>query len=557
MEWYPSQVICEGKYVIQKRLGDGGFGVTYSAVEQSTGKLVAIKTLNEKRQAARDFHKQQERFVNEAMRIKAFRHPHIVRVDKLIQEKIQEEDQEFILWGMVMQYIDGINLSDYVNKYGQLSEADALLYIDQISQALEYIHDYDGMIHRDIKPHNIVLRHEKKETTLIDFGLACQIDKITTRNGKTRGFAPLEQYGVRGNLGFYTDVYALATTLYYLLTANGMKQKGDHIHESVVRKLENLELKPPQYYNSQISQRVNDAIIKGMELEIKDRPQSMREFRELLGLVSQPSPKSATLETVRISPPPKLQSFTEVLESRDIFSLFRDDVILEMLAIPGGTFLMGSPDGEGDNSEKPQHQVTVPPFYMGKYPVTQAQWERVADLPKVRRDLKSKPSYFQGANLPVETVSWLDAQEFCARISKATGKIYRLPSEAEWEYACRAGTTTPYYFGDQITKHLVNCNQWYYRQTTEVGFFPPNIFGLYDMHGNVWEWCEDDWIKNYVGVLLNGNARIANSELKLLRGGSWFSHPENCRSASRNNDIRDDRDSISSNFGFRVVCPVE
>ena len=174
-------------------------------------------------------------------------------------------------------------------------------------------------------------------------------------------------------------------------------------------------------------------------------------------------------------------------------------VTLEMVAIPGGTFMMGSPEGEGYNKEKPQHEVTLQPFLMGKYSVTQAQWREIASLPKVNKDLNPELSYFTGNNRPVEQVSWDDAVEFCERLSRKTrrGYRYRLPSEAEWEYACRAGTTTKYHFGETITDQLANYNR-NLSETTSVGQFMPNSFGLYDMHGNVMEWCQDDWHNNYI-----------------------------------------------------------
>ena len=195
---------------------------------------------------------------------------------------------------------------------------------------------------------------------------------------------------------------------------------------------------------------------------------------------------------------------------------------LEIVSIPGGKFLMGTEEREIERmvkkydweffrSEKPQHEVTVKPFYMGKYQVTQAQWKALAALPKEKRDLDVAPSYFKGENLPVERVSWYDAEEFCARLGKKKGKEYRLPSEAEWEYACRAVTPpifkeersyTPFHFGETITGDLANyraTNTYaeeapgeYRTETTVVGSFPPNGFGLYDMHGNVWEWCQDN-----------------------------------------------------------------
>jgi formylglycine-generating enzyme required for sulfatase activity len=249
---------------------------------------------------------------------------------------------------------------------------------------------------------------------------------------------------------------------------------------------------------------------------------------------------------------------------------------LTMVAIPGGEFLMGSPPNEKDSfkDERPQHEVTVSNFFMGKYPITQAQWRAVAsrkDL-KVEKDLDPDPSHFKDRggsstrrDRPVEQVNWYDAVEFCARLSKLTGREYRLPSEAEWEYACRAGTTTPFYFGETITGELANYDASktyaeeamgeYREETTPVGQFPPNAFGLYDMHGNVWEWCADTWHSNYDGAPTDGSAwtEKGNDNRSPLRGGSWFSLPNNCRSASRNAS-KSRRDCIGNYDGFRVVC---
>ncbi|MTJ08327.1 formylglycine-generating enzyme family protein [Anabaena sp. UHCC 0204] len=247
-----------------------------------------------------------------------------------------------------------------------------------------------------------------------------------------------------------------------------------------------------------------------------------------------------------------------------------------MVSIPGDTFMMGSPPQELErrNSESPQHTVTVQPFFMGKYPVTQAQWRFVAELPQVNRELDPNPSKFKGDNRPVEQVSWYDAVEFCTRLSNHTKRPYSLPSEAQWEYACRAGTTTPFHFGETITTDLANYDGdytygdgvkgTYRKQTTEVGSFGvANNFGLYDMHGNVWEWCLDDWHDNYKGAPTDGSAWFdENTKLfdksmpALLRGGSWYNDPVGCRSASRGNDVRAERDRIDYVIGFRVVCGV-
>jgi formylglycine-generating enzyme required for sulfatase activity len=236
---------------------------------------------------------------------------------------------------------------------------------------------------------------------------------------------------------------------------------------------------------------------------------------------------------------------------------------LDMVLIPGGSFMMGSPDGEGSESEKPQHQVTVQPFCMGKFAVTQAQWRSVAAMPKVERNLEADPSRFKGAMRPVEQVSWHDAVEFCQRLSRYTNRQYRLPSEAEWEYACRAGTTTPFHFGLAISRDFVNCKRnlgmalvgLFAGETTEVGRFNvANDFGLYDMHGNVREWCQDFGHGNYKSAPTNGLAWIkgGNPEMRVVRGGSFRSGSDDCRSAHR---FTSEPDSSSYGIGgFRVVC---
>jgi len=238
---------------------------------------------------------------------------------------------------------------------------------------------------------------------------------------------------------------------------------------------------------------------------------------------------------------------------------------LEMVRIPGGTFLMGSPEDEldRDDSEGPQHAVTVPTFFLAKFPVTQAQYVAV---------MGENPARFRdnGDNRPVEQVSWDDAVAFCQKLSEQTGRTYRLPSEAEWEYACRAGTTTPFHFGETITTELANyCGDdslgfeanygrgpkgLYREETTAVGSLAnANAFGLYDMHGNVWEWCQDVWHSSYEGAPTDGSAWLegGNQGLRVLRGGSWNSFPRLCRSANRDYVNPVARYGL---YGFRVVC---
>ncbi|MEB3334833.1 MAG: formylglycine-generating enzyme family protein, partial [Cyanobacteriota bacterium] len=215
-----------------------------------------------------------------------------------------------------------------------------------------------------------------------------------------------------------------------------------------------------------------------------------------------------------------------------------------------------------DDDEGPQHRVRLKGFFLGQTPVTQAQWQVVAAWPKQELELNPDPSAFQGPNRPVEQVSWEEAMEFCRRLSQRTRRGYTLPSEAQWEYACRAVTTTPFSFGETLTPELANYdgNHTYgsgpkgtYRQaTTDVGGFPANAWGLHDMHGTVWEWCLDPWHDNYQGAPSDGRDWVSEGSQearRLLRGGSWDFHPGRCRSACRDGGHQDFRHSY---VGFRL-----
>ena len=239
---------------------------------------------------------------------------------------------------------------------------------------------------------------------------------------------------------------------------------------------------------------------------------------------------------------------------------------LDMVLVPGGRFEMGSPDDEPERreSEGPQHTVTLLSFFMGRYPVTQAQWRAVCALKQVEIELDPDPSNCKGDNRPVEQVNWYEATEFCKRLHETTKRPYRLPSEAEWEYACRARTTTPFSFGKTLTTEIANYDGDYtyndghkgeYRgETTTVNAFGvANTFGLCDMHGNVYEWCADHWHSGYENAPTDGSAWLTDNEEanRVLRGGSWDDYPRNCRSATRFNFAPVSR---NNNIGFRISC---
>jgi formylglycine-generating enzyme required for sulfatase activity len=270
------------------------------------------------------------------------------------------------------------------------------------------------------------------------------------------------------------------------------------------------------------------------------------------------NPSSFSFEVVTVNSTGQVVS-QEQKQARYFTEDLGGGVSLEMVAIPAGEFMMGLPAGElnREKNESPQRRVKIAGFAMGRCTVTQAQWKAVMGY-----SLSLQHIALIRWN-PVEQVSWNDAQAFCKKLSQQTGRTYRFPNEAEWEYACRAGTTTPFHFGPTITPELANYNGNYaygsgfkgvYREkTTPVGSFPANGFGLHDMHGNVWEWCLDHWHESYSGAPTDGSAWVENtdSSARVFRGGSWYSFPKFCRSASR---IRDNPEFTSDSVGFRIVC---
>lgn len=266
MAWKSGQQLQGGKYTIEKELGEGGFGITYLA-RDNNGRYVVIKTLNDKVQRRPDFGKFQQNFLNEAVKLAKCSHTHIVKIDEVIHEDT--------LWCIVMEYIDGDNLAHRVENQGVLPDAQALRYIQQIGEALTVVHNH-GLLHRDVKPQNIMLRAGKSEAVLIDFGIAREFSQNLTQTQTemlTDGFSPIEQYDKRTKRGAFTDVYALAATLYSLLT-------GEVPTMAPIRAI-GTPLEEPKKINSNISESVNQAILKGMEIKPENRPQSLQEWLAL------------------------------------------------------------------------------------------------------------------------------------------------------------------------------------------------------------------------------------------------------------------------------------
>ena len=296
MVWTSGQKLQGGKYTIEKELGQGGFGITYRA-RDNNGRYVVIKTLNDVILRRSDFAKFQQDFLNEALRLARCSHPQIVRVDEVIQEEQ--------LWCLVMEYINGEDLASRVENHGALSEAEALRYIQQIGSALTVVHN-NGLLHRDIKPQNIMLRSCKSEAVLIDFGIAREFSPNLTQTHTqmlSPDFVPIEQYDKRGKRGAYTDVYALAATLYSLLT-------GEVPTLAPLRAIGTV-LEPPNQINPTISDKVNRAILTGMEVKAENRPQSIQEWLSLLCIDS-------------VNPPPV--SIPSHPQMDDIIRLFKSHV---------------------------------------------------------------------------------------------------------------------------------------------------------------------------------------------------------------------------------------
>jgi formylglycine-generating enzyme required for sulfatase activity/predicted Ser/Thr protein kinase len=610
-----------GKYQIAQELGQGGFGITYRAKLIGLGSTVVIKTphrfLLAKDAKYADYVKQ---FVKEGQALERLPNdPHLVGV----RDFFEEDGTPYL----VMDFIEGETLFEVVKRRGAIPEAEAVEWISTVAQAMMKVHEV-GLVHRDLQPANIIIRPDGNPV-VIDFSIAHNIQplsKSTVHSGGHETFAPFEQIN-KGSRQPNVDVYTLAATLYYIITAKPPESPNKIYFEKA-------KLTPPKAINPAISDRTNKAILVGMAFHPDERPVSMAAWLKILigdrkpplfsrrkliqyGLLS-----AGTLVTIVVAdrinkvlrsndrlplflpepPAPSLGSLS--LKEQTFKSITLDEfgknprategrhqyleedlgngVKLTMVFIRGGKFMMGSPEKEDKrySSEEPVHQVTVPDFLIGQAVINQAQWQAIAQLPPVRRSLTPNPSFYSGNDeLPVERVSWNDALEFCDRLTKRTKRPYRLPSEAEWEYACRAGTQTPFHFGATITTEYANYRgtdddrgqqgvflgnygkgpKGIYRGRTvpvkKFEKFSPNAFGLYNMHGNVWEWCMDNWHNNYEGAPIDGSAWLDqsadSSSDRVLRGGSWDFSPQYCRSAIRIFLAPDNR---YNSIGFRVIC---
>ena len=574
------------RYHIIKLLGQGGFGVTYLAQDYDLpgNPYCVVKHLKPKTSDPFILDIARRLFNTEAKVLYELGKLH-ERIPCLFAHF--EENGEFYF---VQDFINGYELSQELIPGKKLSEAYVISLLKNVLEILVVAHG-KGVIHRDINPKNLMRRQDGK-IVLIDFGAVKEIGSLVVNPQQqtnltvvigTPGYMPSEQ--AKGKPRLCSDIYALGMVAIQALTGKEPrslpedKTTGEIIwrnQANISRSLANILDKMVHDHFSKRYQDAKTALQAILDLSLISSSKynvSTIFVRPQDKLPSLPSKEPTTVnsEIVKINSDRQLSEL-KLDPEKSFIEHIGKGVTIEMVKICGGNFIMGSPhtEVERSNYEEPQHPVTINSFFMGKYQVTQEQWEAV---------MGNNPSYFKGAKRPVEQISWDDAVKFCQLLSQKTGKNYRLPSEAEWEYACRAGTTTPFYFGETITPDLVNYNGNYAygdapkgiwrKETTNVGSFPPNAFGLYDMHGNVWEWCTDPWHDNYKGAPSDGRVwdethndrRYEDYNLlvnikndlrpRVLRGGSWLCNPDGCRAAFRDLSLAPDVRYV--NLGFRIA----
>lgn len=534
-----------GKYRIEKMLGQGGFGITYKAVMKGsvTGSLggmtvnipvvvkeffmdsvclrvgstrVSVPSTGSKEQTDR----YRQKFIKEANNIASLSHPNIVQV----MDVFEENGTVYY----VMEYLEGGSLRQMMDK-GALPEVQALEYIRQIGSALQYMHEEKHLCHLDVKPGNIMLTADG-QAKLIDFGISKGYDKYgnetsSTPVGLSPGYAPLEQYqNALQDFSPVTDIYSLGATLLALLTGEIPPEAAVVVNEDGIGEC-------PSYVSPAVWQAINDA----MEPRKKHRPQSIAKFLEMLDVQIDLERTifidNTGKEDTRVVVEQQVAEETQVANTpltAPIETIYVGNLSFKMIRVEGGTFMMGATSEQGSDAyrdERPIHQVSLSSYYLGKTQVTQELWQEV---------MGKNPSFFKGNHLPVEEVSWEDCQEFICRLNQRTGKNFRLPTEAEWEYAARGGQKSKgYKFAgsnniDDVAWYDDNCEG----RTREVGLKCANELGLYDMSGNVYEYCQDLY-DDYSSSVQTNPCGSSYGYDNVRRGGSWYNYETCCRVSCR------------------------
>jgi eukaryotic-like serine/threonine-protein kinase len=595
----------QNRYHLVKQIGQGAFGQTYQAQDRAyrSTPLCVVKHLKPDDPRPEVLHLAQNFFQREVCALGKLG-KYSDQIPTLIDHF--QENNEFYL---VEEWIDGKSLAEILPIGKKLTQVETIDLMIKILEPLVFCHQ-EAVIHRDIKPGNIMTRDRDGKLVLIDFGAVKEITQASSfinpgqqQNSVigTPGFMPLEQY--HGHPLYASDIYAVGMLGIQALTGTAahLLDYDDQTSEVQWRNL---------CYVTQAFATILEKMVKPLPMHRYAQAQAaltaLRSLPHKLPKVQSPAVKSPPPVPLLPTPPvpsivsaqPALQEMSfvsarvEIVEQIKVMvtndpgfwgdskqtkerrrvareakaidtpllnaTYFVESIVAQismvMVKIPAGQFLMGSPNHEEGHGEResPQHLVSVPEFFIGQTLVTQAQWQQV---------MGNNPAGFKGnLQLPVESVNRLDAELFCDRLSQQAGRKYRLPSEAEWEYACRAGSTTPFGYGETITTELANFDGKHtyghgsqgrlrYR-TTPVGYFPPNSFGLYDMHGNLWEWCADHWHSNYLDAPIDGSIWQGTSGSHVLRGGTWNGGPRSCRSACR---VKSDTYARVNYTGFRVV----
>lgn len=613
--------VLRNRYLIQQLLASGYFGETYLAIDRDyyRQRYVIVKHLKPQSEDPAVLQIARRLFETEAMALSKLGDL-TNRIPTLYA--YFEEQNEFYL---VQEFIEGQTLSQELTN-GKLSTVATIHILREILIGLTVVHS-QNTIHRDLKPDNIIRRSSDGALVLIDFGAVKEIRKATLATSDptlasigfgTEGYMPSEQ--ARGFPKLASDVYAVGAIGIECLTGREPHQLLDeqtleftwqHLELASDTQFDPLlgqlvmvlnKMVQPRYLDRYANATVALKAIERLTIQSKSRksassvqsrgtlaPLDRAAFLKLLGLGSigligslaisqmlQHSKDSvSTIQPIgsgSIDRPTTLQLTSVKLNDRGEIidrppcqgQIFQEDlgngVLLTMVRIAPGKFVMGSPATEEDSQthEQPQRQVDISEFYLGQTQVTQTQWSAIFNDKSASLNRQNR--------LPAHSMNWLEAIDFCDRLSEKTGRQYRLPSESEWEYACRSHTTTPFAYGDSIIPSVVNYNgehpyaqaaKGIFRQkATPVATFAPNLFGLYDMHGNLWEWCLDEWFDSYDGAPTDGspwgNITVRDGQqLRVVRGGSWFSHARICRAASRAGLFALFRHNF---YGMRVVC---
>ena len=584
----PGSTLQNGKYQIQRVLGQGGFGVTYLALQQGLNRIVAIKEFFMENfcvrnadthhvtittEGSREFvERYRYKFLKEARNIAKLEHPNIVSIIDVFEENSTAY--------YVMKYAQNGSLHDKVKREGHLSEAEATRYILKVAKALRFVHQHK-MTHLDVKPANILLS-DNDEPWLIDFGLSKQYDIKTgeqtssTPLGYSPGYAPIEQYmaGGAGTFSPESDIYSLGATFYKLLTGvtppdassvaneglpiQALKDKGvsqqtiyvifqamehlrkDRLHDmgSFIRLLseEQAQTKPQSEEETEVSTKMDTEDAQhSPEQERTNKTENKRVITLVIviaTLVVCVAIVSLLKNTIQTSPNEEVKYTKDSIvadepRAKEVKRIVVNDISFKMIPVEGGTFTMGATSEmtEPFDDENPTHQVTLSSYYIGETEVTQALWKAV---------MGSNPSNFKGDDLPVEQVSWDDCQTFISKLNALTGKRFRLPTEAEWEFAARGGNKScgyQYSGGDELSEVA-----WFVGnsgdRTHAVGTKIANELSIYDMSGNVCEWCSDNYVAYSSDSQVNPSSSGSGAN-RSFRGGSWINRNRKCRVSNR------------------------